>query len=199
MAPRVGFEPTTLRLTAGCSAVELPRNLPNTCVLFERARKYYTHLINERKPLFQIFSVRPGEPAQKPTRPPDSPARVNSQAHPNASARSARACVKPTHEPPVPPLKPLTRTPRHNHRPILRASSSAKRMIPRKARPHAPPAKAYAPEKPASKRHQEMSARIMNTSRTQHFPSSQSHTNRLSALLPSFESAEMPRLILSRG
>ena len=27
MAPRVGFEPTTLRLTAGCSAVELPRNL----------------------------------------------------------------------------------------------------------------------------------------------------------------------------
>src|SRR5215468_5477143 len=27
MAPRVGFEPTTLRLTAGCSAVELPRNV----------------------------------------------------------------------------------------------------------------------------------------------------------------------------
>lgn len=27
VAPRVGFEPTTLRLTAGCSAVELPRNL----------------------------------------------------------------------------------------------------------------------------------------------------------------------------
>src|SRR5580765_6032631 len=26
LAPRVGFEPTTLRLTAGCSAVELPRN-----------------------------------------------------------------------------------------------------------------------------------------------------------------------------
>ena len=25
LAPRVGFEPTTLRLTAGCSAVELPR------------------------------------------------------------------------------------------------------------------------------------------------------------------------------
>src|SRR5256885_16352462 len=28
LAPRVGFEPTTLRLTAGCSAVELPRNEP---------------------------------------------------------------------------------------------------------------------------------------------------------------------------
>ena len=27
MAPRVGFEPTTLRLTAECSAVELPRNV----------------------------------------------------------------------------------------------------------------------------------------------------------------------------
>ena len=25
-APRVGFEPTTLRLTAGCSTIELPRN-----------------------------------------------------------------------------------------------------------------------------------------------------------------------------
>jgi hypothetical protein len=29
VAPRVGFEPTTLRLTAGCSAVELPRNKAN--------------------------------------------------------------------------------------------------------------------------------------------------------------------------
>ena len=27
MAPRAGFEPATLRLTAGCSAVELPRNV----------------------------------------------------------------------------------------------------------------------------------------------------------------------------
>src|SRR5207253_11162618 len=26
LAPRVGFEPTTLRLTAGCSTIELPRN-----------------------------------------------------------------------------------------------------------------------------------------------------------------------------
>src|SRR2546430_9314808 len=29
LAPRVGFEPTTLRLTAGCSAVELPRKNPS--------------------------------------------------------------------------------------------------------------------------------------------------------------------------
>src|SRR5690606_2112850 len=27
LAPRAGFEPATLRLTAGCSAVELPRNI----------------------------------------------------------------------------------------------------------------------------------------------------------------------------
>ena len=27
LAPRVGFEPTTLRLTAECSTVELPRNM----------------------------------------------------------------------------------------------------------------------------------------------------------------------------
>ena len=27
LAPRVGFEPTTLRLTAGCSAIELLRNI----------------------------------------------------------------------------------------------------------------------------------------------------------------------------
>ena len=39
LAPRVGFEPTTLRLTAGCSAVELPRNSLRFSVC---ARKYYS-------------------------------------------------------------------------------------------------------------------------------------------------------------
>ncbi|CEO87588.1 hypothetical protein SSCH_1130016 [Syntrophaceticus schinkii] len=29
LAPRAGFEPATLRLTAGCSTVELPRNAVN--------------------------------------------------------------------------------------------------------------------------------------------------------------------------
>src|SRR6185436_14535785 len=33
MAPRAGFEPATLRLTAGCSTVELPRNSGETHVL----------------------------------------------------------------------------------------------------------------------------------------------------------------------
>ncbi len=54
MAPRVGFEPTTLRLTAGCSAVELPRNVR----LFQCARKNYTETFavgNTRKAQISIF------------------------------------------------------------------------------------------------------------------------------------------------
>lgn len=49
MAPRVGLEPTTLRLTAECSAVELSGNQPR----FERARKYYTHPVVIRKRDFE--------------------------------------------------------------------------------------------------------------------------------------------------
>jgi hypothetical protein len=37
MAPRVGFEPTTYRLTAGCSTVELSRNI---------GKCYYTIVFN---------------------------------------------------------------------------------------------------------------------------------------------------------
>lgn len=44
MAPRVGFEPTTLRLTAECSAVELPRN--NGAL---RAVNHYIEFIRTRK------------------------------------------------------------------------------------------------------------------------------------------------------
>ena len=51
MAPRVGFEPTTLRLTAGCSAVELPRNFFGA-LRFLGARKYYRHFNFRRNPLF---------------------------------------------------------------------------------------------------------------------------------------------------
>ena len=54
MAPRVGFEPTTLRLTAGCSAVELPRNFFGA-LRFLGARKYYRHFNFRRNPLFQNF------------------------------------------------------------------------------------------------------------------------------------------------
>ena len=54
LAPRVGFEPTTLRLTAGCSAVELPRNFFGA-LRFLGARKYYRHFNFRRNPLFQKF------------------------------------------------------------------------------------------------------------------------------------------------
>ena len=33
MAPRAGLEPATLRLTAGCSAIELPRNVDNLAIV----------------------------------------------------------------------------------------------------------------------------------------------------------------------
>ena len=58
MAPRVGFEPTTLRLTAGCSAVELPRNFFGA-LRFLGARKYYRHFNFRRNPLFQKFFQPP--------------------------------------------------------------------------------------------------------------------------------------------
>ncbi len=35
-APRVGFEPTTCRLTAGCSTIELPRKVAGTRLISVR-------------------------------------------------------------------------------------------------------------------------------------------------------------------
>lgn len=58
LAPRVGFEPTTLRLTAGCSAVELPRNFFGA-LRFLGAKKYYRHFNFRRNPLFQKFFQQP--------------------------------------------------------------------------------------------------------------------------------------------
>ena len=73
MAPRVGFEPTTLRLTAGCSAVELPRNFFGA-LRFLGARKYYRHFNFRRNPLFQNFFQQP-----------ISGALLDLQVHPNTS------------------------------------------------------------------------------------------------------------------
>ena len=36
MAPRVGFEPTTNRLTVDCSTTELPRNIPRAAAQAKR-------------------------------------------------------------------------------------------------------------------------------------------------------------------
>ena len=45
MAPQVGLEPTTLRLTAGCSAIELLRSdLGRWCVLYAA---FYTSIWTE--------------------------------------------------------------------------------------------------------------------------------------------------------
>src|SRR5258705_9412420 len=62
LAPRVGFEPTTLRLTAGCSAVELPRN--------DRGRRPRTVRLagavqNERRSL--AIPSRAGQAGFRPT------------------------------------------------------------------------------------------------------------------------------------
>ena len=55
MAPRVGFEPTTLRLTAGCSAVELPRNFG--ALLFPwRKKVLYGFQFSAQAPFLKIFA-----------------------------------------------------------------------------------------------------------------------------------------------
>ena len=82
LAPRVGFEPTTLRLTAGCSAVELPRNFFGA-LRFLGARRYYRHFNFRRNPLFQNFFQQPisGGTARSAS----SIRKLDSQAHADAS------------------------------------------------------------------------------------------------------------------
>ena len=62
LAPRVGFEPTTCRLTAGCSTTELSRNMLN---FFSSSRCFFAssqldiailaHIINIVNCFFKIF------------------------------------------------------------------------------------------------------------------------------------------------
>lgn len=59
LAPRVGFEPTTLRLTAGCSAVELPRNTR----AFKCASGYYSRTRNPRKALLFGLAMKISRPS----------------------------------------------------------------------------------------------------------------------------------------
>src|SRR5450759_5676954 len=44
MAPQVGLEPTTLRLTAGCSAIELLRSGSTLACVLELSKKSYQRL-----------------------------------------------------------------------------------------------------------------------------------------------------------
>jgi hypothetical protein len=47
LAPRAGLEPATLRLTAECSTIELPRNVGHTArIMFGRMFNYITHTKN---------------------------------------------------------------------------------------------------------------------------------------------------------
>ena len=50
LAPQVGLEPTTLRLTAECSAIELLRNITF------KERDDYTAALRFCQPLFTFFS-----------------------------------------------------------------------------------------------------------------------------------------------
>ena len=49
-APRVGFEPTTLRLTAGCSTIELPRNNAKFIII------YIAEKVNKNQMIFLTLS-----------------------------------------------------------------------------------------------------------------------------------------------
>ena len=65
MAPRVGLEPTTLRLTAECSAIELPRNLYVGVDLSSRAaaRQVFSALMS----LTTVFGMGTGGPSSSLT------------------------------------------------------------------------------------------------------------------------------------
>lgn len=52
LAPRVGFEPTTLRLTAGCSAIELSRIIILPFILFLTPSK-----LNTSESFFSLSSI----------------------------------------------------------------------------------------------------------------------------------------------
>ena len=52
MAPRVGLEPTAYRLTAGCSTIELPRNIRLSLIATSSIIAYHTIGVNLN---FSIF------------------------------------------------------------------------------------------------------------------------------------------------
>ncbi len=60
MAPRVGFEPTTYRLTAGCSTVELPRNVLFGSVLLSQG--VTTQVPSALRGLTSVFGMVTGVP-----------------------------------------------------------------------------------------------------------------------------------------
>lgn len=57
MAPRVGLEPTTYRLTAGCSAIELPRINSSLICDFYSIRHFEPHVNTFFKFFLKVFFV----------------------------------------------------------------------------------------------------------------------------------------------
>ncbi len=58
LAPRVGFEPTTLRLTAGCSTAELTRNIECGSSLSSRA--VASQVLSAQLSLTSVFGMGTG-------------------------------------------------------------------------------------------------------------------------------------------
>ncbi len=57
MAPKVGFEPTTHRLTADCSTTELLRN-GNSKLYFVKYKFYYNHIFYFfKQKFFNVFTI----------------------------------------------------------------------------------------------------------------------------------------------
>jgi hypothetical protein len=59
MAPQVGLEPTTLRLTAGCSAIELLRSVAARALMAQPVPFESHHSISMRIPESGISRFRP--------------------------------------------------------------------------------------------------------------------------------------------
>src|SRR5215218_2135500 len=57
LAPRAGFEPATLRLTAGCSAVELPRNMGWDVSGHDHVHRAGTVMVSNRATQRQSFEA----------------------------------------------------------------------------------------------------------------------------------------------
>ena len=143
MAPRVGFEPTTLWLTARCSAVELPRNFFGA-LRFLGARKYYRHFNFRRNPLFQKFFQQPisGGWLDLQVHPDTSISLSNSTGHVRLNLGvSQSAATAPRHRRanrsrPPSPLSSATQAPRRVQAPRSTTGPSKSRMHSTAGRSH---------------------------------------------------------------
>ena len=57
LAPQVGFEPTTLRLTAACSTAELLRNINGYCIILSNQKKIVNNFLHIFQKILTTFYV----------------------------------------------------------------------------------------------------------------------------------------------